>query len=174
AGLRLPPANSTPSAMRTRRPCCPTAWYLSQGGSILVAVTPARNGMIRPAGVGLLLVISIPDAISIRRRCCPTAWSLPRGDLISASLRWQALNSILLQGRPQPQPQPQQPRRRQALPLARLLRLIHPLLQRLQRRRRKPQNSYPDLFPTPGFARIHRNGPTPGNERYHVEAQVWM
>ena len=161
AGLGLARAISIANAMRTRRRCCPLAWFLSQGELILAALTRARNSMIRRAGVGVPPVISTPDAISTPQRCCSTAWSLPPEESISASLLWRAQNCMLLRGRRLHQ----QPRRRQALRLARPLRLPQLLRRPLHLRRRKLQLLHPGLFPRRGFARRHRRGPLRGDER---------
>src|SRR5438034_311600 len=123
AGPGLTQAASTPHALHTRRPCCPTARSLLQRGQAKI-VTPlvsrARNSTTRQAGAGFAPSASTPDAIVTRRPCCPTAWSWLQGVKIIQIIPWllRARNSTRLRRRPH-----QRQRRRQHLPRPRRLHL---------------------------------------------------
>ena len=67
----LPPAASTPPAMITRQPCCPTARCWLQGD--LVITVAVRNSTIRRAALGRRLGASPSVGILTRRPCCPAA-----------------------------------------------------------------------------------------------------
>ena len=109
AGPGLPQAASTPHAMCTRRPCCPTAWCWLQGDVVAVSVLPrARNCTTRRAGPGRPQAASTPRALITQRPCCPTAWCWLQGDLIdnvntsaSAELYDPAQRDLECHGQPQ-------------------------------------------------------------------------
>ena len=63
AGPGRPRAASTPRALSTRRPCCPTGWCWLQG-EVVAALSRARNCTTRRAGLGRPRAASTPRAWS--------------------------------------------------------------------------------------------------------------
>ena len=86
AGPGVSLAGLTLHALRTRRPCCKTAWSLLQGDLTTIStVWRARNCTTRRALPGLPRAALPAHAIFTRRPCYKTARSLLQGDLVAAA-----------------------------------------------------------------------------------------
>src|SRR5207245_2649570 len=94
-GVGRPRAVSTPHALITRRPCCPTARSSLQV-VITTACSRARNCTIQRAGLGRPRAASTPRAVITRRPCCPTGWCWLQLGLIAVSRLPRARNCTTL------------------------------------------------------------------------------